>query len=106
MTEAKFRYFSPGDGRAVTRYGTDQLIGGTRTAGGYVVNTAAVVAIPVTEFNSFRREYLFGLKNGDLVEKTDADYAAWQVARKEAIKAAQAAREPKNINPVPPVEGE
>jgi len=97
MTEAKFRYFSPGDGRAVTRYGTDQLIGGTRTADGYVVNTAAVVAIPVVEFNGFRREYLFGLKNGDLIEKTEADYTAWMASRKEASKAkSKAASDAKN----------
>lgn len=105
MTEAKFRYFSPGDGRAATRYGTDQLIGATRSPEGYVVNTSAVVAVPVSEFNSFRREYLFGLKNGDLIEKTESDYTAWLAARKSTIAAAKAARDAKK-NPVAPEQGE
>lgn len=84
MTTGKFKYFSPGADRAVSRYGTGTLIGGIRTPDGFVVNPEAVVAMPVAEFNRYRREYLAAVKCGDLYERDEAQYTEWVAKRKAA----------------------
>lgn len=90
---AKFRYFSPGPTSAVARYGTDTLIGATRTPDGYVIDPEAVVAIPVDEVRRYGKEYRSHLKSQSLVERTAEDFEAAKAARRQKASDARAQRE-------------
>ncbi len=93
------RFFSSVEGRLVSRYGSGggplapTLIGATRNAadlsprgseptdvgrgeGGVTWNTDQVVAITEAEAQKYSREYDRAVKDGALIERTEADYVA------------------------------
>jgi len=72
----QFRYFSCREGVAVSRFGTDAIIGGKYVPGvGYVCNPDEIVAIPKDEVRGYIREYNNALKAGDLIERTESDHS-------------------------------
>jgi hypothetical protein len=81
MATTEFRYFSAVDGHAVPRYGTRSFIGAERGPEGFVFNTKAVVAIPVSDFARFAKEYMRALKSGALVERNEKDWKAYEASR-------------------------
>lgn len=91
MAEIKFRYFSPNEGRAVARFGTGSTIGATRGPAGYSINPDAVVPIPESEVAKYAKEYRDALRHGDLTERTEADYQAFEEARRPRPKKEEAA---------------
>jgi hypothetical protein len=88
--KTKFRYFSPAPRCAVTRYGTEMLIGATRTPNGYVVDPEVVVAIPEAEVQRFGKEYRSHLNSQSLIERTEKDFEEFKAKRTAKRVAAKA----------------
>ena len=108
VAQMKFRYFSPVLGRVVQRPGTDTYIGASRRPGGFVVNPAAVVAIPESEIIGRTKTWNNLVKRGDLIAVTEQAYIAWQEARTrkgEAAKAARAAKQQEQQKSAKPAGG-
>ena len=98
VTQMQFRYFSPVEGRVVQRFGTDAYIGASRGPKGFAVNPDAVVAIPVTEITPRLKTWRNLVSRGDLVERTEQDFVAWQGERKRRTEVAVAARKKKQAD--------
>ena len=92
VTEMKFRYFSPVEGRVVQRFGSDSYIGASRGPKGYTINLDAVVAIPEAELAARPKSWRNLLKRGDLRERTREEYEAFQKKRQAKSEAIRAAR--------------
>lgn len=73
-------YVFPVEGKPVQRYGTNVLIGATRSAKGrgntIVWTPDVVVHIPPEEFAKYGREYRRALESGSLKRASAADWAA------------------------------
>lgn len=97
--QEEFVFVSSIKGKLVTRFPslrqpTAQYIGATRKGKDIVWNTDAVVAIPKSEWNRYRREYRRVLENGSLVKRTQEDHTKWLERRKkESAKAAKKDKE-------------
>lgn len=74
-------YYSAVEGRAFRRPGTNTFIGAVRRQGGFDINTEAVVPIPEAEIAKYRKDYVMAKRRGDLQERTEADFKAWQDKR-------------------------
>jgi len=91
-------YVSSVEGRHVQRYGSETMIGAVidRSVDGLIKwDTDKVVAIPEPEYQTYRAEYDRLLKEGSLVRRTAAEFAAHNDARDEQIEQSAADQEEK-----------
>lgn len=77
---AGYSYYGPVAGRVVERYGTGTFIGALKTKTKFVQDLAIVVRVPADEHEKHSRSYAQAVHHGDLVERTEADYDAYQAA--------------------------
>lgn len=92
--EQEFVFVSSVKGKLVTRFPSlrqpvAQYIGATRKGKEIVWNPEAVVAIPLQEWNKYRREYRRALEQGSLKKRTEADHKAWLQKQKQADEEAK-----------------
>ncbi len=88
------KYYSSREGALCTRYGTGTHLGATvAVVGGQTQITwhpERVYEITDAEMVKFTREYMGHVADGSLVERSEADYAAW-LAKEKAESEAEAA---------------
>ena len=92
----EFKYLSSVKGRLVPRFPTMQqpvttFIGATRKGKVITWNEEAVAAVPLQEFQKYRREYKRRIADGSLKERTEQDFKAWQEKQKKASEDAKKA---------------
>lgn len=110
------RYFSPVAGHKVNRFGTATTTSNNAPFG-YTAHPEtgvltwdeqAVLMISAAEADRFPREYDRLVRDGALIEKTEADFTAYQKARAkghaEAKRARDAAATPAVAEPAPALE--
>jgi hypothetical protein len=88
---SKFHYFSPVEGRVVSRYGSTGYVGARYEQGiGFVVDTNVVVKISDAMYRGHLKAWRRALRDGSLVEKTAEDYQAY--LKKLEARSAEEAR--------------
>lgn len=90
--QTEFVFVSSVQGKLVTRFPSlrqpvAQYIGATRKGKEIVWNPEAVVAIPMQEWNRYRREYKRALEQGSLKRRTEAEHKAWLQKQQKADEA-------------------
>lgn len=73
----EFKYYSSVYGRVVPRFGTSSYIGAVMGKDGFEWDEVKIVAIPMTEFARYRKEYTKNVKNGSIMERTLKDREDW-----------------------------
>lgn len=91
-----FHYFSPVEGRVVSRYGSTGYVGARYEQGiGFVIDPGVVVKISDAMYRGHLKAWRRALRDGSLVEKTSEDYQAYlkklEARSAEEAKAASAA---------------
>ncbi len=87
--QIEMRYFSSVKGRAVPRHGSDAFIGCRKVKGkGFEWDTDKVVAVPLSDFQRYGRDYSNNLRRGDLEERSKKDYDADQERIEKEVTAA------------------
>ena len=92
--QQEFVFVSSVQGKLVTRFPSlrqpvAQYIGATRKGKKIEWNPEAVVAIPLQEWNRYRREYKRALEDGALKKRDEAAHKAWLQKQKQADEEAK-----------------